>query len=232
MANASLARQIAVLRRAFPSERMPQETVELYLERLADIEPALLEAAVSRLVDEARFLPKIAEVRHVAAKLAGLLPPTAAEALALVQIADVREAKIRRDGSFAYEERYWRWPEHVRPELVALCCDVLTRAGDPVDERSGKDRFGWEQGFRQTYDAAAGEYKLRVLADLSAARLPGPRPAVQLPARAAAQLPAPPSEEERQAGIAKMRELAAAGNEFARAFIDRYLAEPAPVDPS
>lgn len=167
-----VATQVARLRAAFPNERMPEETFAVYIEQLGDVEAELLREAVSRVIAESRFFPRIAEVRIAAARLAGLLPPTPAEAVALVRRADVSETIMRRDGSVAYTEHFWRWPEDADPAHVAFCEDVLARVGDPVDHSgNGERHFGWDTGFQKTAEAEVQVREREAVADLSGARL-------------------------------------------------------------
>jgi DNA-directed RNA polymerase subunit F len=172
MGQSEIAKRVALLRAAFPRENIPETTVALYVMKLSDIGPELLEAAVNRLIEEVKFFPAISEVRHMAAKLAGLLPPSSAEALAIVRRADRREPVLRRDGSLAYEERCWEWPEDITEQTLEVCRGVVSRIGDPVDPRSEKDRFGWESSFREVYDSQVTDISIRLLADLSGAELP------------------------------------------------------------
>lgn len=164
---------LAMLFSAFPSERYAQSaTIALYEKKLSDIPPDVLGATVNRLIDTAKFFPSIADFRHVAADLAGLLPAPAEEALAIVRRADVRKPVYRRDGSLAYIERYWNFSEDVSEPTMRAINAALEKVGDSVREDS-KDIFGWELGFKATYSAVAGEQASVMLEDLSRARLIG-----------------------------------------------------------
>lgn len=171
---------VGSLAAAFQKELKP-ETLAVYVDALADIDPALLAAAVKHCIAGSRFFPTISELRMAAARIAGLLPPSSAEVVALIRQADVREAKFRRDGSYAYTERYWRWPEGAAPAVVTLCQTVIAKAGEPCDEE-GKDIFGWDTAARKVYEADLPGYEAAALSSLSTARL--------LPAHDAARLPA------------------------------------------
>ncbi len=159
---------VGTLAVAYQRELTP-ETVAVYVAALGDIEPALLAESVRQSIASSKFFPTIAELRRTAARIAGILPPSAGEVLATIQRADVRETVFRRDGSPAYTERYWRWPEGASPELVALCEGVLAKVGEPCDG-DGKDLFGWETNARKTYEAELPALEAAKLADLSGAR--------------------------------------------------------------
>lgn len=165
MGNADAVMAVAQLTIAFRNETISPESAALYAEHLADIPTDLLSRAVSSLIQSQRFFPAVAEIRERAARLAGLLPPTAAEALAIVRRADVSRPVFRRDGSYAYTEREWDWPEDVDADTLDLVRDTLAKVGEPVDA-GGKTLFGWDAGFAKTYDVAAEEIKLHILADL------------------------------------------------------------------
>lgn len=154
---------------AFQKEITP-ETMGIYAASLADIDPALLGEAIRQLIATAKFFPAIAEIRRTAARIAGILPPSSGEVLALIRRADVRETKFRRDGSAAYVERYWQWPEDAKPEAVALCEAVLRKSGEPCDE-DGNDIFGWDTSARKVYESDLPEIEATALANLSSARL-------------------------------------------------------------
>ncbi len=153
---------------AFRQDLRP-DTVGVYAERLADLPRPALVAAVDSLIETQKFFPAVGEIRREVTRLCGMIPPPAPVALALVQQADVRESVFRRDGSFAYEERYWRWPEDADPKLVAFARDVIAKVGDPVDDKSGKGRFAWDTGFAKAYDAEVEQHVASL--DLSQAKL-------------------------------------------------------------
>jgi hypothetical protein len=160
---------------AFRQENITPETAELYATHLSDIPADLLEQTVSSVIQTQRFFPAISEIRERAARIAGLLPPSPAEALAIVRRADVEYPIYRRDGSFAYTEREWDWPEDVDPDALDMIRDTLAKVGDPIapDEKA---RFGWEMGFSKTYEADSEAIKARVLADIPKALAGHKRP--------------------------------------------------------
>ena len=166
---------VAVLRAAFPKHQdLPPETVRLYVKKLSDIAPELLETVVDLVIDRGQFFPSIAELRETAGRLAGLLPAGSEEALALVRQADIEELKFRRDGTYAYTERFWRWPDGIAAVTFDAIDVALRTMGDPVQ---GESRvFGWGQDFKKCYQAVAERTTRNALADLSHAALPrGPK---------------------------------------------------------
>ena len=160
---------VAKLAAAFQKD-LTMETVTIYGDSLADVDPALLAESVRQSIATCKFFPTIAELRRAAARIAGILPPQSGEVLAMIQRADVRENVYRRDGSLAYTERYWRWPDEASPVLVALCEGVLQKAGEPCDE-GGNDTFGWETSARKVYEADMPALEAHALSNLSTARL-------------------------------------------------------------
>jgi hypothetical protein len=153
---------------AFRQENITPETTALYAEHLSDIPADLLNRSVSNLIQTQRFFPAISEVRERAARLAGLLPLSAPEALAIIRRADVERPVCRRDGSYAYTEHEWQWPDDVDSDALDMVRDTLAKVGDPVGG-DGKARFGWETGFGKTYESHAEVLKAEVLADIPAA---------------------------------------------------------------
>jgi len=170
MSIADATAAVARLVTAYGQENISEERVALYAEKLADIPPELLRATVDRVIESSRFFPAISELRVTAAGLAGLLPPTSAEALAIVRRADVRIPVYRRDGSLAYEDRQWDW-KGIEDATVDAIRDTLERVGEPCDSQ-GENHFGWENGFQKTYETVAEPIRQAALADLSQACLP------------------------------------------------------------
>lgn len=160
---------VGTLAAAFQKELSP-ETIGIYADALADIEPALLAESVRQLIATAKFFPVISELRRTAARIAGILPPSSGQILALIRQADVRESVARRDGSYAYTERFWRWPEDATPQMVELCESVIRKSGEPCDEE-GKDVFGWDTAARKVYESDLPALEAFALANLSSARL-------------------------------------------------------------
>ena len=167
---------------AYPQATIPDATLAIYAEKLADIPRELLTAAVARSIDSSRFFPSISELRRSAAGLAGLLPATEAEALAIVRQADISRPVYRRDGTYAYTEREWAWPQDVSEVTMDLVHEVLSQVGEPCDAQ-GNPHFGWDTGFQKTYARAGEEAALEALADLSCARLRGSNPEQLPPSR-------------------------------------------------
>jgi len=171
---------MATLVSAFRNEKIEQDTIRLYLEHMKDIQPSLLSRTIQTIVARSRFFPSIAEIRETAAHLAGVLPPTPEEAMAIVRQADVEEAIYTRDGEYRYTERYWRWPEGVAPQTVALLEHVISKVGDPVNGRNEERHFAWDTDFKKTYGHIAEKRKQLALADLSCAALPAAKALVAI----------------------------------------------------
>ena len=60
---------VMMLVAAYPRQEFPLPSQQLYVKMLADIEPALLEAAILDIISKKTFLPAISEVREAAALL-------------------------------------------------------------------------------------------------------------------------------------------------------------------
>jgi hypothetical protein len=56
---------------AYPEKRLEAQTLQVYLEHLDDIPPYLLEAAVRAHIQASSWFPRIADLRVLAARLAG-----------------------------------------------------------------------------------------------------------------------------------------------------------------
>lgn len=175
MARSDVVYQVKILVAAFNrNNEIQPETLGIYAEKLQDIEPELLKAAVNRLIEDVKFFPAISEIRQMAARLAGLLPPSPAEALAMVRKADVSRPVYRRDGSYAYTEHEWDW-SHASDAEREFCEEVISRVGDSVDFDSDGKHFGWDVGFQKVADEIASAFSRDLLSDLSHARLPAPK---------------------------------------------------------
>ncbi|KKM78773.1 hypothetical protein LCGC14_1356510, partial [marine sediment metagenome] len=57
---------MSVLVSAFRQQEIPQDTIDLYISKLRDINGPLLEATVNKLVETCPFFPTIAEIRLTA----------------------------------------------------------------------------------------------------------------------------------------------------------------------
>ena len=62
---------LELLSRAYPEKRLEAATLQVYLENLDDIPPYLLEAAVRAHIQASGWFPRIADLRTLAARLAG-----------------------------------------------------------------------------------------------------------------------------------------------------------------
>lgn len=170
---------VVMLATAFQKDTDPQ-TVRLYCDSIADIDPNLLDDSIRQIIATSRFFPTVAEIRRTAARLAGLLPPSSGEVLALIRRADVRKPVFRRDGTLAYTERFWEWPAEATAESVVLAEAVIQKAGEPCDE-DGKEIFGWETAARGVYESEVPALEAKALANLSASRVLTAKKRIALP---------------------------------------------------
>ena len=162
---------LAILKAAYPRGDFPLESERLYDLALRDIPAAVLAAATHRLVRSGgEFFPSIAQIRRTAASLCGLLPPTPAEVLVVLRRADTTIPMRRSDGSVAYEERVWDWPDDADPLAVACAQEALAKAGEPRDGE-GAMRFGWETAFQQVCGEVVERHAAAAMDDLSTAAL-------------------------------------------------------------
>ena len=99
---AEIAAILKTLLSAYPDHRIEKSTLQVYLDRLADIPAYLLAAAAEAHIEKSNWYPKIAELRQAAARLAGTqdfstLPPYPLNRL-------IAEA-IALEDTFFYESR-------------------------------------------------------------------------------------------------------------------------------
>lgn len=114
-----------------------------YVEAIEDLEPNLIVAALLAIRRQSRFFPRPAEIRERVDQLAGRALPSPEEILAVIRRADIEVPVCRRDGTLAYVERSWEWPEDVPESTLACARRVILECGDPI--RDGTRVFGWEQ---------------------------------------------------------------------------------------
>ncbi len=76
MAEIKTLQALAFLQLAYTRD-LSEEQLDFYVEMLRDIDPAILETAVRKLIQTSKFLPTIAEIRSAAATLEGLACGTA-----------------------------------------------------------------------------------------------------------------------------------------------------------
>src|SRR3990172_1780930 len=69
MAKPDASAAVSKLLAAYGKE-ITQETMVIYIEKLADIPREVLDAAVDAVIESQRFFPAISEIRHAAARLA------------------------------------------------------------------------------------------------------------------------------------------------------------------
>ena len=91
---------MTALSNAYPDKRYEKNTLEIYLEHLADIPAQLLEQAARRHIQNSNWFPRIAQLREQAARLAGThdftsLAPNHEDSLALQAAALEREFYLR-----------------------------------------------------------------------------------------------------------------------------------------
>jgi hypothetical protein len=103
---------------AYPEKRLEAATLQVYLENLDDIPPYLLEAAVRAHIQASGWFPRIADLRALAARLAGTsqfdaLPETPVDRLAL-------EAQALED-AFYHERRLDPAEWHALSQKFARC---------------------------------------------------------------------------------------------------------------
>jgi hypothetical protein len=157
---------------AFGQKDMTEERVALYAQELQDIAPGILSAAVKDIIQGSKFFPSVSEIRQAASRSIGLRLPPTAEFLAIVRRADVRKTIFRRDGSPAYVERYWEWPEELDQVTLSVIQETLAKVGEPagVDD---KPYFAWETGIAKVYEQEAEKTTRLLLSDMSRLGLPG-----------------------------------------------------------
>ena len=170
---------------------LPDATVNIYVAKMGEIHGELLEAVIHRVIERSRFFPSIAELRQTAAELAGALPIGVEEAMAIVRAADVERPVYRRDGTYAYTEHEWAWPEGLSWKTLGVIRAALSKAGESIDVE-GKRIFAWESGFKAAYEREAAS----VVAELD---LRHARRALPVPSAPVAALPPPPA----PVGVAK-----------------------------
>ena len=160
---------------AFGPKEITQERVALYAEELQDVEPALLQESVRRVIREAKFFPSVGEILQAVLRVSGKALPSTPEAIAIIRRADVREPVYRRDGSLAYTERYWRWPDDLEQPVLDALQDVLAKVGEPADPND-ESYFAWDTGFGKVYEQESERVAKLALSGLKHLRLPGHKP--------------------------------------------------------
>lgn len=124
MSEQTTAMAVAALRAAYPRQDFPDESVRMYVRKLSDLDPVMVEAAVDRLTGRSAWLPAISEIRlEVAEEKCPL--PTPAEAWTLATTPpgerselprEVRDAIAAMGGSYTitHSER----PETLRAQFL------------------------------------------------------------------------------------------------------------------
>jgi len=165
---------VAVLMAAFRQDNITQATGDLYTNELRNIHPTLLKETIQRLVRSVKFFPSISEIQNTAAAIAGILPVSVEEALAIVRKADVSETKYSRDGEYRYTERYWNWPEEIPDSTIDIIRKALTKVGDSFDAED-KPVFGWHMDFKRVYEVVVEKERPALMEKLSHRVLPFPK---------------------------------------------------------
>jgi len=165
---------VAMLAAAFRREEVSHATEELYVKEISNIPPTLLFAAIHRIIHTVKFFPSISEIQNTAAEIAGILPPSAEEALAIVRKADISEMRHNHDGSYGYLERYWDWPEEASDDTVEIICKALEKAGKLYDAED-KPVFAWHTDFKRVYEVVVEKERPALMEKLSIAVLPMPK---------------------------------------------------------
>ncbi len=119
---ALLARSLEMLALAYPDKQLSRQSLQVYLENLADIPSQILDAAVRAHIQSNPFFPRVSELRQAARKLTGGQPFEALEDnpydRLTRQAVELEEAFYRRgelDASawerLAEQFDYWNRPE-------------------------------------------------------------------------------------------------------------------------
>lgn len=83
---------VAELIAAYPSARIPAETARLYMRKLADVPPGVLDEVAHEVICTSERFPSIAALRRAAAERL-LALPSEAEALALIEARAARRTQ-------------------------------------------------------------------------------------------------------------------------------------------
>lgn len=173
MALGDAVKEVGRLMAMFRQENVTDEAISGYADRLVNVPPDVLKAAVDRIVDQSKFFPSVSEILDSCLAVCGCLPPTPAEALAIVRRADRTEVRGTERGGRGYVEKFWDWPQEVSDRTVELIQGVLSKVGEPSD-MEGKPHFSWEIGFQKTFEPEAQEARLKALRNVGQLQLSAP----------------------------------------------------------
>ncbi len=139
MTKAEATRLVAILAAAWPDSKATQQTMALYVTRLLECDYGAAEAAVRRLVDNSRWLPRIADL------LDAIEPPPA---IALEQWGRVCYA-IRMEGTYSPQPKF---RDAVTEHCVGLMgWRYLCKSSNDVADRAR---------FCELYDAVANRDRI------------------------------------------------------------------------
>lgn len=175
---AEIAALVAIIGKAYPSFEADKDRVALFVDMLADLDPAALKAAVKQHIATSKFPPTIAELRQGAATVSGPALPSYADAWEEVL------GEVRRVG-------YLGMPSFSHP-LIAKAVAVMGWRDLCASEVS--ETATWRAQFRDIYNSYAARAaqeaaympSVRALADRNGALQALPKPVETRPA-----LPAP-----------------------------------------
>lgn len=159
---------VAILKAAFPRQQVEPETVKVYATFLQDLDGAVAEPAVKRLVTVSRFFPTIAEMREAVAE-ASVNAPTVQQAV---------EAVMTRSAI----------PVEERPKLHPLVRRALDAIGGLYAIRTAESATTIRAQFRDAYAALRSEAILEIQTGRAAL---AQSPIERLAAATAPALPAP-----------------------------------------
>lgn len=170
MRRSEAAKLVAMLSAAYRDAAISDATSELYETMLADLEFAVTQQAVARLICTSKWLPTVAEIRATAADIQ--LGPVRSGGEAWGDVL----AEIRRTG-------YIGVPRFNDP-LVARCSDIMTWRGLCLGDNEAADRAR----FIELYDNLAARERHDIVAGRA---LPEPARGLALPSPVGLLLAAP-----------------------------------------
>lgn len=153
---------MVIITAAFPQD-IPEATLELYVASLEDIPDEATMEACRRIVRSSRFLPRIAEIREQAIRIADphLLPPNEAEAWSEVQRAI---ESVGRHG-----QAVWSHP------AIREAVKGMGGFRQVCDSTADTNRFRWSKVYRDIHLAQTRqvlESDIKVLRSLGGTQAP------------------------------------------------------------
>jgi hypothetical protein len=125
MQEAEIAKLIGVMAAAYPSVKLSEPTIEVYIAMLKDIPLDVLTASIQQCMAESEFLPTVAKVRDKALALTAPIAPVPIEAWGIV---------LKAIGKYGF----YRTPEFNDPIITKavecigwknLCCTEMDNQG-------------------------------------------------------------------------------------------------------